>query len=69
VWNFGSRTGAGTVSGNYIFAGLTTTLTNVNNMSTASNILLVEAEATATDDIQQTLSFIDRYKVGTLVTQ
>jgi hypothetical protein len=63
IWNF-ALSGAFT---NCVVATITTSQT-VADMNTNDMILLVEAEGTATDDITQTLSFINRYKRVTLVT-
>jgi hypothetical protein len=67
MWAFGNRDGAGTVGGNYIFAAGIVTATPVNNLNTSDNILLVQGEATATDDIIQNFSYIDRFRPNTVV--
>lgn len=67
-WNFANRDGAGTLGGNFILSTETVTVGSIPNMNTNDTVIEVRAEGTATNDIQQTISFINRYKISTLVT-
>jgi hypothetical protein len=58
IWNFGTRDGAGTAGGNYLFVGDDVTIT-VANLNSNSVTLLAQGEGTNTDDIRQNLSVIE----------
>lgn len=64
-WSSGARDGAGTTTGNFVFAGLFNGI-NVSNLNTTSVVIRLMAEGTATDDIQQGFSFITLIKPRTV---
>ena len=57
-WYFGTRDGAGTAGGNYLFTGETYQIGSIPDMDSNTTVLRVMGEATATDDIQQIYSRI-----------
>jgi hypothetical protein len=63
MWNFATPVG-GFV--NTAFAGNMNSLTGLANLSTNDTVLLVQAEAVATDDVVQRLSYIDFRKGRTV---
>lgn len=64
-WNGGTRDGAGTAIGNYLFAGNFVGIA-VSNLSTTNTVIRLMAEGTATDDIVQGYSFITLMKPRTV---
>lgn len=64
-WGSGNRDGAGTLTGNFVFAGDFVGIA-VANLNTTNTLLTVQAEGTATSDIAQGLSFINLIRPRTV---